>query len=212
MFVQATMGGSVVVTDNAHQPAYTQQRRQVVAASNQYYHLQVAMDGHISDQLFILTREAKDDQYVIGADLAKSGVSSKVPQMWVNRYDTKLCVNTTALNDDVAQYPLGIFAPKDGEYEIYMTKAANDETNLYLTYDGQAVWNLSYGAFTAYLPAGTDNHYGLRIVAKSPQTVTDIDEARVGDNNDNASKVLIDNHIYIIRAGEVYTIGGQKVK
>ncbi len=212
VYVQATSTGSVVVAGEGNKPAYVAPQRRQAESSYQYYNLQISIDGYVSDQLFLLTEEDKENRYVIGADLAKSGVSSKVPQMWINRYDTKLSVNTMPLENDVAQYPLGIFAPKDGEYEIYMAKAPNDETNLYLTYDGQAVWNLSYGAFTAYLPAGTDNHYGLRIVAKSPQIVTDIDEARVGDNTDNASKVLIDNHIYIIRAGEVYTIGGQKVK
>ena len=51
-------------------------------------------------------------------DLQKMGVSSKVAQMWINRYDTKLCLNTMAPIEAQVDYPLGIIVPEAGKYTI----------------------------------------------------------------------------------------------
>ena len=58
---------------------------------------------------------------------------------------------------------------------------------------------------------GTNEHYGLRIVAKSPQVATSIEEAVV-DAQGGTRKVLINDKVYIIRGENVYSIDGQLVK
>jgi hypothetical protein len=87
---------------------------------------------------------------------------------------------------------------------------ANDYM-LYLTKDGKAIWNLSYRDYTVALEKGTTNRYGLRMVRVSPKVPTDIEETSV-ENGDAVRKVLMDNQVFIIRNGAVYTTDGQLVK
>ena len=87
-----------------------------------------------------------------------------------------------------------------------------DDYALYLTYNGEAIWNLSDGAYTANLEKGTDANYGLRITFKAPEVATGIDEAIVDSKHATAAKVLINGHVFIIREGVVYTVNGQLVK
>ena len=133
--------------------------------------------------------------------------------MWINRYDAKLCVNTAELISETAEYPLGISVPANGEYTISNVQSpmSDEAYTLYLTLNGQVIWNLSNGAYTLTLSKGTSNEYGLRISAKSPAVATDIDEALV-DAQGDTKKVLINDQVFIIRGENVYTIDGQLVK
>ena len=187
-------------------------RRAKAIEGTDRYDVKIApMAEEMTDRLFVLTDEDKADEYVIVSDLAKAGVSPVRPQMWVERYGTKLCKNTTALIDNRADYPLGISVPMEGDYDIWVDELPNDGSMLYLTLDGQVVWNLSYGACTVELPKGTTTRYGLRIVAKAPTIATGIEEATI-QNGDAVRKVLIEDKVFIIRNGEMYSIDGQLVK
>jgi uncharacterized repeat protein (TIGR02543 family) len=180
---------------------------------NSYYEVQISNGERYSDRLYIQTMENKEERYKIGYDLSKAGTSSKVAQMWVNRYDTKLCVNTTAPVGTSATYPLGIQVPKDGEYQIYSVTEMQSGQELYVTLNGHAIWNLAFGPYTASLTKGTHNQYGLKLVQKAPAITTGVEtisDERLEKNG--VLKVLIDNTIYIIRDGAVYTINGQQVK
>lgn len=176
---------------------------------NAYYEIQISNGERYSDRLYLQTMEDKEDRYTIGLDLAKAGTSTKVAQMWVVRYDTKLCVNTTAPKGTSATYPLGIQVPADGEYQIYSTTEMQDNQEMYVTFNGRAIWNLAYGPYEVSLTQGTHTEYGLKLV-QSPAVVTGVEQTTVEDQS--VRKVLIDNTIYIIREGAVYTINGHKVK
>jgi hypothetical protein len=168
-----------------------------------------------SDRIIVKASDTKkEDVYVIGKDLAKLGTSSVVPQMWVNRYNTSLCVNTMTSVEGNAEYPLGIYVPETGAYTLSIKYGAvsDAQSDLYLTLDGQAIWNLSRNAYTVELEKGTTERYGLRISAKAPQAPQAIDEIIVDSKDDTATKVLIDNQVFIIRGGEVYTLTGNKVR
>ena len=177
---------------------------------NSYYEVHISAGADYTDRLYIQTMENKEDRYVIELDLAKAGVSTKVAQMWVNRYNTKLCVNTTAPVGTSAMYPLGIFVPNDGEYQISSVTEMQAGQELYVTLNDHAIWNLAFGPYTASLTKGTHNQYGLKLVQKAPTITTGVDEVKNVANG--VRKVLIDNTIYIIREGAVYTINGQQVK
>lgn len=212
IFVQAANNGTVSAVTTPPAPAPV--RRKAVAESlNAEYQVEIASYGRMQDRLFINTNEDKEaDTYTIGQDVLKFGVSDKVAQMWVNRYDAKLCMNTMAPVNSVAEFPLSIYAPVAGDYTIANASAnANAEYALYLTYNGEAIWNLSEGAYTAYLEKGTTAQYGLRISAKAPQNATSVDEALV-DAQGETKKVLIDNKVFIIRGDKVYSVDGQLVK
>lgn len=213
IFVQATNTGSASAVTTP--PASAPVRRKAVAETQKAeYQVEIASYGRMQDRLFIHMNEDKEaDTYTIGQDVVKFGVSDKVAQMWVNRYDAKLCMNTMAPVNSVTEFPLSIFAPKSGEYTIAIEKEkASEDHTLYLTYNGEAIWNLSEGAYVANLNKGTDANYGLRISVKNaPQTTTGIDEAIV-DAQGETMKALINNQVFIIRGEKVYTIDGQLVK
>ena len=180
------------------------------------YEVRIApINKEYTDRVFIQTNADKDeDRYMVGKDLVKMGVSSSVAQMWINRYDAKLCLNTMAPEEENAEYPLSIFVPQTGEYTIGIFRTAEEQqAELYLTLDGDAIWNLSKNSYTMDIEQGTISRYGLRIhVKKTPQVATSIDEAIVDAKSEVATKVLIDNHVFIIRGDKVYTINGQLVK
>lgn len=170
------------------------------------------VDDASDDHIYVLAEEEKEDKYVILSDLAKAGISTTHAQLWVDRYGVKLCKNTTAFINDQAEYSLGLYAPQAGEYTIYVaTQPDNENQALYLTYEGEAIWNLSDGAYVLTLDKGTTNHYGLRIRTKAPQITTGLDEAIV-DAQGEIKKVLIDNQVYIIRGNQVYSIDGRFIK
>ena len=206
-FVQVDNNKNITVVKDG---AFAAPRR-TRAQANVTYDVRIApANGAYTDRLFIKTTDSKENVYTVGQDLAKVGVSSIVPQMWINRYDAKLCVNTAELTNEIAEYPLGISVPANGEYTISNVND-NDDYTLYLTLNGEAIWDLSDAPYTLDLTKGTTNAYGLRISAKAPQVVTGVDEAVV-DAKGETKKVLINNQVFIIRGNEVYTIDGQLVK
>ena len=214
-FVQVPETNSVVVEPLPTGPASAPRRAKTNAADTTVrYQVMIAREGKkaTDDVIIRMDEQKEEDVYVLGRDLVRMGMSTINPQMWVDRYNEKLCVNVQAPLNNVADYPLGIFAPANAEYTIYIANQSNDDNKLYLTLDGVAVWNLSEGAYTLYLDGGTTNRYGLRIVApQAPEVATGMDEAVV-DAHGETQKVLIDNIVYIIRNGEVYTITGQKAQ
>ena len=224
VYVQVNGSGeqSVVVNRASGQgaitPAAAPARRRIAPKTDKqylllddYYKVSIAGENGVKGgSVYVLDEEEKEDKYVIGHDLAKLGMSSACAQIWVDRYNNKLGLNTTAPIDNQANYPLGIYAPKSGEYLITMPTTIESGKALYLTLDGEAIWNLSDGAYEVTLNKGTTNRYGLRISAKVPQMPTDIDEAVV-EAKGETQKVLINNQVYIIRGGEAYTITGKKV-
>jgi hypothetical protein len=209
-FVQAPSNKAITVTYGG---AYAAPRR-ARAEEAPLYDVRIApAEGNYTDRLFVRVEDEKEaDKYVIGKDLEKLGVSKAVAQMWINRYNTELCLNTMTMENGAAEYPLGIFAPKAGEYTITNEQSSmSNEYTLYLTFNGEAIWNLSDGAYHLTLDKGTATEYGLRISSKAPQVVTAIDEAVV-DAQGETRKVIINDHVYIIRGEKVYTIDGQLVK
>jgi hypothetical protein len=178
-----------------------------------YYTISLAsVNGGKEAMLYVLPMEDKEDEFITNQDLSKMGMSTKRPQMWVNRYGVKLCLNTTAPVSGVAEYPVSVYAPKAGEYTISLASQPSDEYIVYLTRNGEAVWNLSDAPYTLDMNAGTDKTFGLRLTAKkAPQVATGMDEAIV-DAQGETRKVLINNQVFIIRGNNVYTAEGQLVK
>ena len=205
-FVQVESGKSITVSPGA---AFAAPRR--AQAQADIYDVRIApAEAEYTDRLFIKTTDSREDHYTIGQDLAKVGVSSLVPQMWINRFDEKLCVNTAALINNTAEYPLGIYVPANGEYTISsQLSVVSDQYSVYLTMNGEAIWNLSDDAYTLTLDKGTTNAYGLRVSA--PKISTAIDEAVV-DADGQTRKMLIDNHVFIIRGNNVYGVDGRLIK
>lgn len=214
VFVQAENDKSVVACatkDEAYPSLAPRRVQQDETMPNVRYAVELSSNGKFGDRIFVLTNEDKEDVYTIGQDVAKLGSSSTKPQMWVNRYDSKLCVNTMPLTAKKATYPLSISVPADGDYELYIANEIQEGQDLYVTYNNRMIWNLTYGPFTASLSKGTHTEYGLKLV-QSPMATTGLEDGATINEVNGVRKVLIDNTIYIIREGVVYTINGQQVQ
>ncbi len=120
-------------------------------------------------------------------------------------------MNTMASVNGTADYPLGIYVPKAGKYQISNANT-NTDADVYLTFNGTVIWKLSSSAYTLLLPEGTTAEYGLRInVRKAPETLTGLDEAVV-DAQGETRKVVINDQVFIIRGNKVYSVDGSLVK
>lgn len=211
-FAQVPTPQTLVVEPSYSSPSPVRRRLRESHEINQHYQVLIAREGdETSDDVIIrLDEDKEEDTYIIGTDLVRMGMSTMRPQLWVNRYNEKLCVNVMAPINGKANYPLGIFVPATGDYTLSLAAQPNDENMLYLTKDGRVIWNLTYGPYTGVFEQGTTSSYALRIVA-APKVTTDVEEAVV-DAQGETRKVLINNQVFIIRGDQVYTIEGQLVK
>lgn len=209
VFVQAKHEQPVVVSKEQQPtgaPAYW--------AANENTSLRIEVElrndnNVITDKVILCMDEDALDKYTIGSDLAKAGVSSKVAQMWVNRYGAKLCKNTIAPIDDIADYPLTIFAPTTGEYTLVPNIATHSGYTLYLTYAGAAFAELTDYGYTLELTKGNNSDYGLRLIKKQSGVVTSLDEALMLKD---VQKVIYQGNLYIIRNKRIYNAAGQLIK
>lgn len=176
-----------------------------------YYTVELTNNNGVGSKLYVLPEEDKEDKYVIGHDLVKMGMSTKKAQIWVNRYGVNLGLNTTAPIHETAEFPINLYAPVADDYTIGLAAQPDDEYTVYLTRNGEAIWNLSDAPYTISLNNGTTKGYGLRLSRKASQTPTGIDEAVV-DAKGETIKVLIEDKVFIIREGNVYSVDGQLVK
>ncbi len=108
-------------------------------------------------------------------------------------------------------FPINLYAPTAGEYTIANAFSPDDEYTVYLTRDGEAIWNLSDSPYTMTFNKGTVNGYGIRLAKKAPQIATGVDEAVV-DAKGETRKVLVNDKVFIIRGDQVYSVDGQLVK
>ena len=188
-------------------------RRQVASRDeSKYFEVHLLADGKSADRIYIKADASKEeDVYTTGIDVAKMGVSTMAPQMWVDRYDNKLAVNTVAPVNESASYPLSLFAPQAGEYTISSDATTEDNVVLYLTFDGRPLWNLTYAPYVGNLEKGTTQHYGLLLVRRN--VPTDIDAIQAGEQQPVAQKILLNGQVLIPLglAGAVCNMAGSWV-
>lgn len=165
-----------------------------------------------TDRLWLSASEEATEEYVIGQDLLKMGTptSGTVAQMWTMKGGKVLCDVETAMNGERATAPLSFYAPKAGQYELAIDQAPEDVT-LYLTYNDQVIWILSFGSYVFDLEKGTTEGYGLRMETnRAPQIATGIDEQTAGAQN---RKVMINNTLYIVTdEGAIFDVMGKNIK
>lgn len=165
-----------------------------------------------TDRLWLSASEEATEEYVIGQDLLKMGTptSGTVAQMWTTKGGKVLCDVEVAMNGERATAPLSFYAPKAGQYELAIDQAPEDVT-LYLTYNDQVIWILSFGSYVFDLEKGTTEGYGLRMETnRAPQIATGIDEQTAGAQN---RKVMINNTLYIVTAeGAIFDVMGKNIK
>ena len=206
-FIQ-TGGGtlSISAADGTHGNYYAPRRSQ----EREMHPIGVLLEANdeICDKVYVRASEDATNTYVIGRDLQKMGTTTKKAQMWINALGKQLCVREETLNANTAKYELSIYAPEDGSYMLSIDETlAPENAMLYLTYNGRAIWNLTYSPYVFDLTKGTTEGYGLKMYVM--QVTTDLEQSGFSDQN-SVRKVLIDDVIYIVTPeGKMYDITGK---
>ena len=177
------------------------------------YGVRISSEGAqgFDNQMYVRASEDASSEYEIGHDQPTlNGTSSNYGALlWTENYGGKrLAIEEVPLVNGTASYVLTLSAPANGTYSISVA-AAQENADLYLTYEGAIIWNLSMGAYTMDLNKGITNGYGLILRAKVPSVVTGVDQI---DAKADVQKVIIDEHVYILRGGQMYDLTGKAVK
>lgn len=162
-----------------------------------------------ADQIFLSASEDALDSYEFGKDLEKFEATVNEPQVWVMAYNRHLCANNAVLENGTAIYSLALRAPQTASYVIDLVNPS-EETVIYLTYQGNVIWNLSQGAYTFDLVKGLNKQYGIMLVDNRQNISTDVEETNQTDNHSKVEKVIINNRLYIIKDGVMYDATGVK--
>lgn len=207
-FIQASVAENLTLTaDNSKSLFYAPARQD--DNTNTLFCVRFGQNNHFSDQIFVTASEQALNQYEIGYDVAKIGVSKQSAQLWVNAYNQQLCAHEAVLTNDLADMALTLFAPKAGEYNLSVAREnmPTDET-LYLTQNGQIIWNLSESDYTIEAAKGDNNQYGLRLIS-SHRITTDNEQL---ESRNRAEKFIMNNQLYILRDGQLYDATGKKIQ
>ena len=166
-------------------------------------------DANWANHIYIRASEDASAQYEQGHDMVTwNGTTAKTALLWTENYGTRLAIEEAPLLNNQASYALGLYVPANGTYRIEVANTQTDAT-LYLTQGGTIIWNLTDGAYEVDLTAGTTSEYGLLLQAGAPQIPTGVEE--VGASK-AAQKVVIDDHVYILRGEKMYDTTGKVVK
>lgn len=208
IFVQSPSAKTVEANSTSYAPRRVHANNTIMRAE---VSLTASMNGK-TDKIIIRADENKEtDEYMVGQDLVKMGVSDVAPQMWVDRYDSRLCINTAAPVNSIATYPLSLFAPQAGEYTISSNAVEEESMTLYLLIDDLPIWNLSYGPYVTNLSKGRTANYSLKLVrSNAPAISTSVDNTQA--EQPTAQKILLNDKVYILRGENVYSADGQLVK
>ena len=164
-----------------------------------------------ANQMYVRASENASASYEAGRDVETlNGTTAKHALIWTNNYGMRLAVENAPLVNNQASYELGLYAPKNGEYRIEVASPQED-ADLYLTYEGSIIWNLSESAYPIDLKKGTTEGYGLLLNAKAPMSPTGIENIDAL-NGANVQKVILDEKVFILRGGKMYDVTGKAVK
>ena len=119
-FVQASQNSTLELSNAESEQAFYAPQR--TATQSTTVKVQLRNAANDQDQLYLTASETASTTYTLGHDLAKAGVATSIPQVWVAEYAKQLCVHETLLHNDEAFCSLGIYAPKTGTYTSRLTK------------------------------------------------------------------------------------------
>ena len=163
----------------------------------------------MADRLYLQTIDAKSSQYMLGQDVAKIARSTSKPQMWIESNHVELCMSTMEQGAQV-DFPLSLYVPTDGGYNIYLESGATAATSVILMRNEEELWDLSRGSYVVQIThEGVSSNYRIRIKTNQP---TEMPTTGADDETILVEKVLINGNVYILRGKQMYNLQGAKVK
>ena len=179
------------------------------------FRLSLTKEGqnYASDLLWVSASEEATGEYVIGHDLAKMGdlTSSKVARMWAKNNNIDLCDIEMPLVYGQASCELNMYVPEQATYTLAVEQAPED-ADLFLTYNGKVIWNLTSSPAEIVLNPGVKTDFGLILKSHNASEIAEgVDNIDV--DNHSVRKVLIDNTIYVITPdGAMYDVNGKLIQ
>ena len=163
------------------------------------------------DHMYLTMHEDADGTYTIGRDVARMTKDCKTAaQLWCSLSDgTELSAHGISIPETETVVPVTLFAPTKGEYLLNMSSRAMIDYQVELLFQDTYLATLFEGQpVTLNLNAGTNSGYAFRITRRNMPTGVET----VQGNKVQSTKVLIDNHLYILRGEHVYDAQGKQVK
>ena len=179
------------------------------------FRLSLTKEGqnYASDLLWVSASEEATGEYVIGHDLAKMGdlTSSKVARMWAKNNNIDLCDIEMPLVYGQASCELNMYVPEQATYTIAVEQAPED-AELFLTYNGKVIWNLTSSPAEIVLNSGLKTDFGLILKSHNASEIAEgVDN--IDEDNHSVRKVLIDNTIYVLTPdGAMYDLNGKLIR
>lgn len=212
-FVQVETTESINLTTISNNRLFRAPRAE--EASTDEFCLALTLEGaeNASDHIWVSASDEATGEYVIGRDLVKMGEpnEAKVARIWAKRNNLQLCDAEMPLVYGEANCDLNVFAPADGTYLLEIENGPAD-AELYLTFNGKVIWDLSSSPASLVLKKGLKEGFGLRMKYNdAPGMAEGVDD--INDDTQSMRKVLIDNKIYIITPeGAMYDVNGKLIR
>ncbi len=172
--------------------------------------MMVMNDTVVADKLYIFEREDFTNEFDNGWDGTKMFGSSSAPQLYSQQGNGKMAV---AAVPEMEGMEINFIAGTDTNKYTFKFEYA-DEEPLYL-YDRDKLEFTRIEDGSTYTFTTDDNVAHARFMltrSKSPWVATSVEPTNDKVVDTKVRKVLINNHIYIIRGGKTYSVDGALVK
>ena len=178
----------------------------------------ILSDNHNSDQTGIIISDRYTDAYEIGRDLEKLfGSAYNLSVYTLMEDNTPLAFQALAIRSSMQVIPVGYRAPEQGEYTFRLNEATSSidllneqyEQLVLVDYQTGELTNLLYTDYTFYSERTQSNSRFAIYAVPRQNAPTDLPNA-IG-SEEEVRKVIYNDHLYILRDGNVYNGMGQKM-
>ena len=162
------------------------------------------------DHMYLTLHEHATADYTIGRDVARMTTDCKTAaQLWCTMSDgTQLSAHGIEKPTTSTTVSLELFAPEAGEYFLTLASRAMEGYEVELLHHGAWVATLDAQPVSLDLEAGNNSGYAIRISRRNiPTGIEDVQA-----DNAQSTKVIINDHLYILRSGHMYDAQGKQVK
>ncbi len=171
----------------------------------------VRTENGLGDMIYMWERSDFSDGFENGWDGRKMYGESYAPQLYAITPDGNMSVNCVPTYEGVQ---MGFRAGEDDQVYTFSFEYDDYAEPLYL-YDKDTEVYTRITADNSYLFMTTDNddHARFSLTRHMPGVATGAEELSAGSNQPSAArKLIINDHLYILRSGQLYDVTGKTVK
>lgn len=200
-FIQVKAAGSMMFS-GGNAPSRPAPARAPQAIDNSRIDIHATANGY-TDKTRVLFRSNANTKYEAGRDASKFMTATAPIQMYILDEDYVQCAQMVRPADE-KNITIGFMMLHAGEIEINMP-VYSDSYELYDTYTGRS-YELTE-TVTLYSEAGTYNDRLMLRPARRVPTAIENNGAEI-----TTTKLFINDQLYLLRDGKLFTVQGQEVK